>query len=412
MGSKPFKLNFLDKRYSANPFEAFAELRQQGEVFRGRIPILGKTWLATSYSAAREVFRDQSSFARDPKNAGKPSQLPIQWLMPSLFRRMTSNMLGVDGEDHRRLRSLADQAFRRRNVEAIQDRLKVIAVERLRLAEKSSDANGVVDLVRNFTRSFPLAVISELLGLPAEDHERFTRWFAPLSNVSGPIGFVKAMLAVRKGYKYIQRQIETQRNSPRDGLIAELIRAEEDGHQLTTEELESTIIILLLAGHETTVHLIGVSILMLLRMPEIREKFLDNDEFAGKTIQEILRYGSVAHYGKPRWVTRDMTFYGVDLKRGEAMMPVIATANYDPTVFAEPNVFNIERENNSRHLTFGSGPHVCIGLKLAEAETLIALRALWTRYSNLQPMFDIHHPPWGNRMGMRALRELPVKLVD
>ena len=218
------------------------------------------------------------------------------------------------------------------------------------------------------------------------------------------------MFGVRKGYKYIQQQIRAQRSAPRDGLIAELIAAEESGQRLTTEELESTVLLLLLAGHETTVHLIGISILMMLRMPDARVRFLKSEEDARKTVHELLRHASVAQYGKPRWATKDMSFHGVDLKRGDAIMPVIATANYDPAVFANPHDFDIDRENNNRHMTFGSGPHICIGLKLAESETAIALRELFTLYPNIQPAFDLEYPTWGQRMGMRSLRELPVIL--
>ena len=410
--TKAFKLKFSDPEFAAAPHKAFDRLRARGDVFQGRMPIIGNTWFATSYAAVTEVFRDQDLFARDPRNAGKSSHFSMQWMMPTMFRRLTSNMISRDGADHRRLRSLADSAFQRSNVEALRDRMKVIAEEQLTAAWQLAQKNGSneIDLMEQFTRRFPLAVICELLGLPEEDHERFTKWFAGLSNISGTLGIIFGMLGIRKGYKYIQQQIREQRTAPRDGLIAELIQAEESGERLSTEELESTVLLLLLAGHETTVHLIGVSILTLLQMPDARKRFLASEENATKTVHELLRHGSVAQYGKPRWVTRDVSFHSVDLKRGEAIMPVVATANYDPAVFENPHEFDIGRANNNRHLTFGTGPHICIGLKLAEAETEIALRELFTRYPAIQLAFDIENPAWGKRMGMRSLKELRVQL--
>ena len=156
--------------------------------------------------------------------------------------------------------------------------------------------------------------------------------------------------------------------------------------------------------------MIGVSILQLMQMPDARERFLSSEEDAAKTVHELLRHTAVVQYGKPRWVTRDVDFHSVELKRGEAIMPVVATANYDSAVFERPHEFDIDRENNSRHMTFGSGPHICIGLKLAEAETEIALRELFTMYPDIQPAFELANPAWGKRMGMRSLRKLPVRL--
>ena len=406
--SSVYKLNLVNKSFVANPQQAFEELRSRGDVFLARLPLIGKTWLATSHAAAREVFQNSDAFARDPKRAGRSSQFSLQWLMPSLARRMTNNMLSKDGEDHRRLRGLADKAFQRRNVDAMRERMQAIALEQLELARRQPNRQGAVDLVEHFARQLPLAVICELLGLPDEDREKFTKWFAGLSNVTGTIGILRGMLGVGRGYKYIRQQIQSQRASPRDGLIAELIRAEEDGERLSTEELESTVLLLLLAGHETTVHLISVSILALLRMPDVRERFLSSDEHAVKTVQELLRHEAVAQYGKPRWAIRDIRFHGVDIQRGDPIMPVVAAANFDPAVFENPHEFDIDRENNNRHLTFGSGPHVCIGLKLAEAETRIALEAVFGCYPEIAPTFDLQQPPWGKRMGMRSLRELPV----
>ena len=137
--------------------------------------------------------------------------------------------------------------------------------------------------------------------------------------------------------RYIQEQIKLQQQQPGNGLIAELIRAEAAGERLSREEMESTILLLLLAGHETTVHLISVSMLYLLQFPRHRERMLESDENANKTVVELLRHSSVVQYGKPRFVTRDMIFHGVELKRVESIMPCVAAANCDPEMFSHPH---------------------------------------------------------------------------
>jgi len=164
----------------------------------------------------------------------------------------------------------------------------------------------------------------------------------------------------------------------------------------------------LLAGHETTVHLVSNSILTVLQLPKVRRTLLDDWTKVESAVEEMLRYNSPAQFGKPRFVTRDTEFHGQRLSRGEVVMPVLASANYDPARFENPTEFQVDRPKNY-HLGFGAGPHVCLGLKLARAETQVVLERLFTRWPNLQPAFEPSSPDWSKRLGMRSLNTLTVK---
>jgi cytochrome P450 len=193
-------------------------------------------------------------------------------------------------------------------------------------------------------------------------------------------------------------------------LITALVEAEQAGDRLSDAELQSMVMLLLLAGHETTVHLVSNSILTVLQLPEVRRSLLDDWSRVESAVEEMLRYNSPAQFAKPRFVTEDIEFHGQRLSRGEVVMPVVASANYDPARFDNPTEFQIDRPQNY-HLGFGAGPHVCLGLKLARAETQIVLERLLTRWPNLQPAFESSGPDWSRRIGMRSLNTLTVKCV-
>jgi cytochrome P450 len=170
------------------------------------------------------------------------------------------------------------------------------------------------------------------------------------------------------------------------------------------------VMLLLLAGHETTVHLVSNSILTVLQLSEVKRSLLDDWAKVESAVEEMLRYNSPAQFAKPRFVTEDVEFHGQALRRGEAVMPVLASANYDPARFDHPTEFQIDRPKNY-HLDFGAGPHVCLGLKLARAETQVVLERLFTRWPNLTPTFESSNPDWSRRLGMRSLRTLRVRCV-
>lgn len=381
---------------------------------RARFPLIGKVWSVTTYAAVEDVLKNDKLFCRDPRNAGRKFvmfQVILQTLWPSVFRRLMQNMISMDEPDHRRLRSLVDQAFQRQGVTELRPRIEdLVDVELDRVEELAAQNGGEVDLVEHLARPVPLAVICEVLGLPEDDRPKFKQWFAGFTNAKLSLrGILNLLPGLRKCMKYLRGQFETVRKNPQQGLITLLVQAEQAGDRLNDDELLSMAMLLLLAGHETTVHLISNSILTLLQFPDSRRSLVSDWSQVESAVEEVLRYCSPAQIAKPRFVTEDVTFYEQQLKRGEVIVPVLASANLDPLQFEDPGEFIIDRDPNY-HLGFGTGPHVCLGLKLARAETQIVLKKVFTRWPNLQPAFDPLRPVWGRRPGMRSPGSLPVRL--
>ena len=171
----------------------------------------------------------------------------------------------------------------------------------------------------------------------------------------------------------------------------------------------ATVFMLFVAGHETTVHLINHCVVSLTQFPDVKEALLSDWTNCDAVIEEVLRHASPIQFGKPRYVTEDTTQFGVKLKRGQMIFPMLASANYDPARFPNPEEFDFHRPSN-HHLTFGSGPHTCLGIKLARSETAAALRALYTQWPDFKPKFDTENIDWSKRPGMRGIRTLKVAL--
>ncbi|MFT5302439.1 MAG: cytochrome P450 [Mariniblastus sp.] len=409
--SKPaeFKLDYSSPEIRNDPWTYFARLRERGPVVRIKIPIIGKTWAATSWAAVSDVFKDTEHFARDSKHAGRKTIGKIQWLLPRVLRSLMHNMLGADGLDHRRLRSIVDQAFARRNIEGMSERVALIAEEQMAIAAESVDRHGRFDLIQHFARPFPLTVICELLGLPLEDRPKFRKWFEPMANAGSLFDILRVTGGLRNTIKYLVQQFKVVAKNPRDGLMSELVQIEHEGESLSEDELLSMVFLLLVAGHETTVHLLSNTVLTLMQFPDAKHELTSDWSKANSVVDEVLRYASPLQMGKARFVKQDFEFHGVPLKRGEMMTPLIVSANHDPTRFENPATFEIDRPRNY-HMSFGSGPHVCLGMKLARTEVYHALKSLYERWPNLQPAFDLDRPDWSKRMGIRGLNSLMLQV--
>ena len=317
-------------------------------------------------------------------------------------------MLGADGAEHRRLRSCVDGAFARRNIDGMSNRISEIANDQLEKAAIIARRDGQFDLIEHFARPFPLTVICELLGLPLEDRQKFREWFKPIANASSIFSLFSMGRGIKQISEYLKRRFECARNRPSDGLITDLVQTEHEGTRLSEPELLSMVFLLLIAGHETTVHLISNSILTLFQNPNAKDELLSDWSKCDATIEEVLRYSSPVQMSKPRYVAQDIEFYGVKLKKGAMISALIAAANHDPIRFEHPDVFDIKRKSNY-HMTFGSGPHTCLGIKLARSETAGALRGIFNRWPNLQPEFDLSKPDWSRRPGLRGLNTLMVR---
>lgn len=404
---KQNRFDFKSTEYRRDPWRVFDEFREQGPVIRMKFPLMGNGWAATTYEAVNRVLKDDDHFVREPKNAGRKRFGSIQWILPRSFMVLAKNMIAKDGQDHRRLRRLVDEAFARRNIDGMSDRIGVLAESQFEIAANIAERDGQVDLIEHFARPFPLTVICELLGMPLQDRTRFRKWFEPMSNISAMLGIFKMSGGFKQMSRYLREQFEIVRKQPREGLMGELVTAHHEGHSFSDDELLAMVFLLVIAGHETTVHLISNCVLTFMQQPAALKALMADWTKCDSAIEEVLRYSSPIQIAKPRFVASDMEFFGQKLKRGELITPLIAAANYDPAKFTQPHTFDIDRKPNY-HMTFGSGPHTCLGIKLARTETSHALRTLFSHWPQLQPAFNVTQVDWSPRPGMRGLKTMFV----
>ncbi|MEW4486796.1 cytochrome P450 [Thalassoglobus sp. JC818] len=405
------RLDLISPQFKNAPHETYRRMREQGDVIRARIPILGKVWVCTTHQACSEMLKDQELFVREPGRAGKRSVVWFLNFLPRRVQELSDNMMSYDGEDHRRLRGLVDKAFQRQSVSKLQPRLTEIASGFVQDLPQHADSSGVVDLIPHLTRPFPLEVISELLGLPEEDRPQFANWGTRLATIRSLPTMLAAGRGIWKLRNYLVEQIDECRANPRPGLLSDLVHVEQDGHRLSSRELIAMAFLLLVAGHETTVHLITGAIFALLNEPEQKAQLLSDWDLATSAVDETLRYVSPIEMSKGRFATRDVEWHGQQLKRGQMIMAMIGSANHDPARFPDPETFDITRSPNL-HLSFGSGIHTCLGMQLARAEAATALQRLFTAYPNLQLADPSEPAPWTKRLGIRTLSSLKVRLTD
>ena len=391
--------------YKANPFPALRRAHAEGQIGRIKVPFLGMVDMAVSYDAVMEVLKDQDRFAADARNAGKKSRMGM-WL-PKSIRLMTENMLQNDDPDHRRLRKLADLPFHARNIEDMRSSVERIADQLL----DDLAASDAPDLVSQYCKKLPLGVICEILGIEPHDRDMFAAWMDGMSGKTNLMMLFRFMPRLKKITKFLREEIEARRIDPRPGMITELVQAEQDGDKLSENELLAMILVLFVAGHETTTHLLSTSILSLLKHPDqLEELRSDWDGKSARAVEELIRYNSPVQFTKPRYVCADMEFYGKSLKRGQNIIAFLAGANCDKRKFEDPFTLDITREN-VRHVGFGGGIHLCLGIQLARTEGQVGLERLFTRFPNLSLQVEEEKLNWMERAGMRGVYELPVCLA-
>jgi cytochrome P450 len=395
------RADFTSQAYFRNPAAEIEKLRSAGPVVEVQFPMVGKVWTTTTQDLADRVLKDSETFTiRD----GIGGVAGLQWWMPRIVRTLANHMLSKDEPDHKRLRDIVDEAFRRRAVLEMEPRILAIADE---LAGELFAEGSPTDLVERYARKLPLSVICELLGLPLEDRPKFNAWASGFTRLTGTIGLVSLIPNILAMRHYLEKQLKAVRENGGTGLIAELVRVEKEGEQINRDEMVAMVFLLLFAGHETTTHLISGSVYELLRNPALRDWLEEDWSRAGLAVEEFLRFISVVQFTKPRFVRKDIELGGIRLKRGEKIMPMLAAANLDPQANPDPEKLDLSRKPN-RHLAFGTGIHFCLGHQLARLEGKCALKALFRRWPKLALAVDEKKIKWRQRPGLKAVEHLPV----
>lgn len=393
--------DFISQDFFRNQADGVARLRARGPVLQVQFPIVGKVWITTTQELAGRVLKDSETFTLR-KTDGSLGGIS-RWLPPSM-RAMANNMLTMDEPDHTRLRAIVDEAFRRRAILDMEPRIFAIAE---RLADRLFVEGGPADLVSLYARRLPLEVISELLGLPEEDRAAFTAWSARITHLKGFMSLLGLLPALSAMRRYLARRLDKVRAEGGEGLIAELVRAEKDGQQISRDEMVAMVFLLLGAGTETTAHLISGSVYELARNPNLRDWLEEDWDRASLAVEEFLRYLSPVQFTKPRQVRKDVDLDGVTVRKGDRIMAMLAAANMDPAANACPERLDLERRPN-RHLAFGTGIHFCLGHQLARIEGKCALKALFTRWPKLELAVPEADVIWRERPGLNAIASLPV----
>jgi cytochrome P450 len=389
--------NPMDPAFVADPYPTYQRLRAEDPVHHSPMGF----WVLTRYE-------DVVAALRDPRLAKEAIAAFVAARFGAPVPAMGLSMLDRDPPDHTRLRSLVSKAFTPRVVEGLRPRIQQI-VDGLLAGVRDA---GTMDLIEEFAYPIPVNVICEMLGVPVEDHERFKGWSLDIARGLDSIllptdsEVPKRSAAARTGLaEYFRELIARRRAAPRADLLSALIAAEEAGDKLSENELLATCILLLIAGHETTVNLIGNGTLALLRHPDQLRRLRDNPALIGTAIEELLRFdGPVQRTA--RIPSEDVVINGRKIPKGEMVMPFIGAADRDPAQFPEPDRLDIGRIDN-RHIAFGWGIHFCLGAPLARVEGQIAINTLVQRLPDLA--LATESPEFRQSLTLRGLKSLPVK---
>lgn len=395
-------MNPWQYQYRRNPQALYNTLRQHGPLYRTTGPMTGNSvWWVVGYDVAQAILRDDARFGKNhdrlpPHIAGLYAGTPDD----SPFQMMNNNMLFIDPPDHTRLRSMVHKVFTPRRVENLRERVEVISAEFL--AQLPDDG---FDLINDYAVAVPITVIAELLGIPTDERTQFRQWTQDLL-------FGESMArATQTGLEfmmYFHNLFDARRENPTDDLLSDLVAVEQDGQHLDQLELMGMVFLLLTAGHETTVNLIGNGMLALMQRPDVYADLVANLDLLPAAVEEMLRFNGPVECATTRWAFEDVTFGDTTIQHGDAVLVSLIGANHDPAMFPNPEVFDIRRTPN-KHLAFGHGIHYCLGAPLARLEGTVALRHLLERFPTLTLAVDEDDLQWNDSTLLHGVKSMPVR---
>jgi len=391
-------VNLASSEFKANPFPFYVRLRSEAPVYSTKLPDKRTVWLITRYEDVLAVLKDD----RLSKDRADAKEQP--W-MPGMFKPLMRNMLDLDVPDHTRLRGLVHTVFTPRLIENLRGRVQSLADELLNRVQ----ARGQVDLVREYAVEIPTTIIAEMLGVPMKDRLKFRKWSnAGTASSASRFGILRAVPDILLFLRYVRSLVRGRRTSPGNDLISELVLAEQAGDRLSEDELLAMIVLLLVAGHETTVNLIGNGVLALLENPEQLDRLHYDPALIKSGVEELLRHSGPLETATERYPREDTCVAGVTIPRGELVFAVLASANRDEEQFENPDRLDLGREPNP-HVAFGYGMHYCLGASLARLEAQVAVATLFRRAPNLKLAIPSNSLRWKRGLVLRGLESLPVR---
>jgi cytochrome P450 len=352
------------------------------------------------------LLLDDERFVRDPRLVLSPEQLAAFDVgLPESMAFIDSNMLNRDGDDHRRLRRLVSKAFTPRMIERLRPRIQEIADDLL----DSVVPAGEAELVSAFAFPLPITVIAELLGVPPANRDQFREWSdAMVRPALAAAELERFGLQMTEFVRYLHELFQERQREPGEDLVSALVAVEDGGDTLSEEELSSMVALLIVAGHETTVSLIGNATLALLTHPEQRILLEQDPSLLPRAVEELIRYDGPVERTLTRWAAVDVELRGRTIRRGEAVIVLLGAADRDPDRFEAPDSLDLTAERGIRHLGFGRGSHFCLGAPLARLEAEIALGTLLRRLPGLRLAVPEDELRWRPVPLFRSLVALPV----
>ncbi|MEU8780840.1 cytochrome P450 [Streptomyces sp. NPDC048637] len=416
IGKHPGEPNVMEPALITDPFGGYGALREKGPVIRGRFMDDSPVWLVTRFEEVRQVLRDQR-FVNNPAAPSLGHSIDESPLarrldmmgLPERFRPyLLGSILNNDAPDHTRLRRLLSRAFTARKITDLRPRVEQIADELLaRLPEHAED--GVVDLIKHFAYPLPITVICELVGIPEADRPQWQKWGADLVSLQ-PDGSTTFPAMI----EHIHELIRERRGALTDDLLSELIRAhDDDGSRLSDVEMVTMILTVVLAGHETTAHLIGNGTAALLTHPNQLRLLKDDPAVLPRAVHELMRWCGPLHMTQLRYASEDVDLAGTPVRKGDAVQLILVSANFDPRHYTEPERLDLTRHpagHAENHVGFGHGMHYCLGATLAKQEGEVAFMKLFAHYPEVSLGIAPEQLERAPLPGIWRLDSLPLRL--
>jgi cytochrome P450 len=395
----PFEPGFFD-----DPYPHYAALREQEPVHRSPLG----PWMLTRYEDCVRVLRDPTLSVEDANATPPPMDPEVAALFEGRDERGSRAILNLDPPDHDRLRRLVQKAFTPKTVENLRPEVERLVTEALDAVE--ARATGEMDLIADLAFPLPFAVISEMLGMPTERRDDLREWSHALVKTLDPIITVEDAKAAVAGSdamtEHLEQVIAAKRQNPGDDLLSALIAAEDDGDVLDERELLDQVILLYIAGHETTVNLIGNGALALLRHRDQLDRLRGDPALAQNAVEELLRFDSPVQFSR-RIALQGFDVAGFRIEQGSFVLTCLGAANHDPEHWGPTaDELDLGRAGAAHHVSFGSGVHHCLGAALARVEGRAAFTALTQRFPDL--VLTDAPPAWNNRIVLRGLDSLPL----
>ena len=390
---------FAQPDYKRDPYAVYAQMRAETPAYRTTLPSGIPVYVVTRYADVLAGLKDDR-LVKNIHNARPKDLFSRLGLKPNLNN---TNMLRADPPEHTRLRALAHAAFTPKFVNQMRGHVQEIADRLLDAAQPQ----GQMDLIRDYAFPLPITVITEMLGVPTADEAKFRKWSGAII-ASGALsnenpGLAPEMLPLAQ---YVARLVRARRAAPQDDLISQLLHVEQDGDHFSQNEVIATTILLLIAGHETTVNLIGNGALALLQDPEQMARLRQDPSLIKPAVEAILRLVNPVQMVN-RYAAVDLEIGGVAIPKGSHVMLAVAAADHDPAFAGAPDALDVAH-GDSKHLAFGQGIHYCLGAPLARLEGEIAFASLLARLPNLRLADPSQALEWRPALELRGMSTLPV----